>query len=82
MPEARLGGRRLACLAILSALALLPGLGSSGRLTYHEAFVAQAPGRSSIQASGDIPQSAACRGWKNLHCHGGWSLCWRIAPAR
>ena len=26
---------------ILSALALLPGLGSSGRLTYHEAFVAQ-----------------------------------------
>jgi 4-amino-4-deoxy-L-arabinose transferase-like glycosyltransferase len=29
---------------ILSALALLPGLGSSGRLTYHEAFVAQGAG--------------------------------------
>ena len=41
MPGARLGGMRLACLLVLSALALLPGLGSSGRLTYHEAFVAQ-----------------------------------------
>ena len=41
MPGARLGGMRLACLLILSALALLPGLSSSGRLTYHEAFVAQ-----------------------------------------
>jgi 4-amino-4-deoxy-L-arabinose transferase-like glycosyltransferase len=41
MPGARLGGMRLMCLLVLSALALLPGLGSSGRLTYHEAFVAQ-----------------------------------------
>ena len=41
MPGARLGGIRLICLVVLSALALLPGLGSSGRLTYHEAFVAQ-----------------------------------------
>ena len=41
MPGARLGGMRLTCLLVLSALALLPGLGSSGRLTYHEAFVAQ-----------------------------------------
>ena len=41
MPGARLGGMRLTCLVVLSALALLPGLGSSGRLTYHEAFVAQ-----------------------------------------
>ncbi len=32
---------RLICLAFLAALALLPGLGSSSRLTYHEAFVAQ-----------------------------------------
>jgi 4-amino-4-deoxy-L-arabinose transferase-like glycosyltransferase len=32
---------RLICPAFLAALALLPGLGSSGRLTYHEAFVAQ-----------------------------------------
>ena len=31
----------VAYLAFLSALALLPGLGSSSRLTYHEAFVAQ-----------------------------------------
>ena len=41
MPGARLGRRRLIYLLILSALALLPGLGSSSRLTYHEAFVAQ-----------------------------------------
>ena len=41
MPGARLGGIRLTCLVVLSALALIPGLGSSGRLTYHEAFVAQ-----------------------------------------
>jgi 4-amino-4-deoxy-L-arabinose transferase-like glycosyltransferase len=40
-PEASLGGMRLICLVILAALVLLPGLGSSGRLTYHEAFVAQ-----------------------------------------
>jgi 4-amino-4-deoxy-L-arabinose transferase-like glycosyltransferase len=31
----------LASLVVLSAVALLPGLGSSSRLTYHEAFVAQ-----------------------------------------
>jgi 4-amino-4-deoxy-L-arabinose transferase-like glycosyltransferase len=41
MPGARFGGMRLTCLLVLSSLALLPGLGSSGRLTYHEAFVAQ-----------------------------------------
>ena len=41
MPGARLGGMKLSCLLVLSGLALLPGLGSSGRLTYHEAFVAQ-----------------------------------------
>ena len=41
MPGARRGGMRLTCLVVLSALALLPGLGSSGRLTYHEAFVAR-----------------------------------------
>jgi len=42
---------RLACLVTLSALALLPGLGSSGRLTYHEAFVAQ--GAREILHSGE-----------------------------
>ena len=31
----------LACLIGLAALALLPGIGRSARLTYHEAFVAQ-----------------------------------------
>jgi 4-amino-4-deoxy-L-arabinose transferase-like glycosyltransferase len=41
MPGVRLGSLALACLIFLSALALLPGLGSSSRLTYHEAFVAQ-----------------------------------------
>jgi 4-amino-4-deoxy-L-arabinose transferase-like glycosyltransferase len=51
MPGARLGGMRLACLVVLSALALLPGLGSSGRLTYHEAFVAQ--GSREILGSGN-----------------------------
>ena len=42
MPETRLGAARLASIAGLSALSLGIGLGSSGRLTYHEAFVAQA----------------------------------------
>jgi 4-amino-4-deoxy-L-arabinose transferase-like glycosyltransferase len=41
MPETRLGAARLASIAGLSALSLGIGLGSSGRLTYHEAFVAQ-----------------------------------------
>jgi 4-amino-4-deoxy-L-arabinose transferase-like glycosyltransferase len=41
MASARLGIRRLACLLALSALVFLPGLGRSGRLSYHEAFVAQ-----------------------------------------
>ncbi len=36
-----MGMRRLACLLALSALVFLPGLGRSGRLSYHEAFVAQ-----------------------------------------
>ena len=42
MPETRLGMARVATIAGLSALTLGIGLGSSGRLTYHEAFVAQA----------------------------------------
>ena len=41
MPAVRLGGVAVTCLLFLCALALLPGLGSSSRLTYHEAFVAQ-----------------------------------------
>ena len=35
------GNKRLVYLILLSALALLPGLGGSNPLTYHEAFVAQ-----------------------------------------
>jgi 4-amino-4-deoxy-L-arabinose transferase-like glycosyltransferase len=42
MPAARLGWARLGAVLGLSALTLGVGLGSSGRLTYHEAFVAQA----------------------------------------
>src|SRR4051812_20923902 len=42
MPETRLGAARVASIVGLSALSLGIGLGSSGRLTYHEAFVAQA----------------------------------------
>jgi 4-amino-4-deoxy-L-arabinose transferase-like glycosyltransferase len=41
----------LACLMGLAALALLPGLGGSARLTYHEAFVAQ--GAREILSSGE-----------------------------
>ena len=41
MPDVRLGGLAVTCLLFLCALALFPGLGSSSRLTYHEAFVAQ-----------------------------------------
>jgi 4-amino-4-deoxy-L-arabinose transferase-like glycosyltransferase len=42
MAETRLGAARLASIVGLSALTLGIGLGGSGRLTYHEAFVAQA----------------------------------------
>jgi 4-amino-4-deoxy-L-arabinose transferase-like glycosyltransferase len=42
MPETRLGAWRLASIVGLSSLTLGIGLGGSGRLTYHEAFVAQA----------------------------------------
>jgi 4-amino-4-deoxy-L-arabinose transferase-like glycosyltransferase len=42
---------RLACLIGLAALALLPGLGGSARLSYHEAFVAQ--GAREMLSSGE-----------------------------
>src|SRR3954453_5399310 len=42
MPETRLGAARLASIVGLSALSMGIGLGSSGRLTYHEGFVAPA----------------------------------------
>ncbi len=51
MSSARLSGSSLACLVVLWALALLPGLGSSSRLTYHEALVGQ--GAREILATGD-----------------------------
>jgi 4-amino-4-deoxy-L-arabinose transferase-like glycosyltransferase len=51
MSESRVRGLALACLAILWALAFLPGLGTSSRLTYHEALVAQ--GAREILASGE-----------------------------
>lgn len=41
MPDARLGLARLASIVGLCVLTLAIGLGGSGRLTYHEAFVAQ-----------------------------------------
>src|SRR5271156_7226475 len=51
MPGTDLGASKLTYLVILSSLVLLPGLGGSGRLTYHEAFVAQ--GAREILASGN-----------------------------
>jgi 4-amino-4-deoxy-L-arabinose transferase-like glycosyltransferase len=51
MPEARLGLARGALVVAMSALTLLPGLGSSARLTYHEAFVAQ-PAREMLDGGG------------------------------
>jgi 4-amino-4-deoxy-L-arabinose transferase-like glycosyltransferase len=51
MPATRLAGLQLLWLVLLSVLALLPGLGSSRRLTYHEAFVAQ--GAKEILDSGN-----------------------------
>jgi 4-amino-4-deoxy-L-arabinose transferase-like glycosyltransferase len=51
IPEASLGWVRLLWLVALAGLVLLPGLGSSGRLTYHEAFVAQ--GAREILSSGN-----------------------------
>ena len=52
MPETRLGSARLGAVLGLALLTLTVGLGSAGRLTYHEAFVAQAA-REMI-ASGDL----------------------------
>lgn len=51
MPEFRLRAEHVVWLLVLAAIALLPGLGSSSRLTYHEAFVAQ--GAREILTSGD-----------------------------
>ncbi len=45
MPETRLGGVRLAMIVAMAAGTLGLGLGGSGRLTYHEAFVAQGRAR-------------------------------------
>ena len=62
MSGVRLGGLDLTYLIVLSALALLPGLGSSMRLTYHEAFVAQGARKCSIRVTGCIQVSADCHG--------------------
>src|SRR5690242_2930499 len=48
----RLGAARLGAVVGLAALTLGVGLGGSGRLTYHEAFVAQ--GAREMIASGDV----------------------------
>src|SRR5271157_1478492 len=50
MLDVKLSWRYLACLGMLSSLAFGLGLGSSMRLTYHEAFVAQ--GAREILSSG------------------------------
>src|SRR4051812_1501187 len=52
MAETRLGAARLAMIAGLAALTLGPALGGAGRLTYHEAFVAQAA--REMAAGGDV----------------------------
>ena len=52
MPETRLGPCGWRWIVALAAATLGPGLGGSGRLTYHEAFVAQAA-REMI-ARGDV----------------------------
>ncbi|MBX6316293.1 MAG: glycosyltransferase family 39 protein, partial [Isosphaeraceae bacterium] len=41
MPGTRLGAKRIAAIAALSALTLGPSLGAAGRLSYHEAIWAQ-----------------------------------------
>ena len=50
LPEVKLSWRYLSCLVVLCGLAFGLGLGSSTRLTYHEAFVAQ--GAREILSSG------------------------------
>ena len=50
--SAHLGWGRRAAVLGLAALTLGVGLGGSGRLTYHEAFVAQAA--REMTASGDV----------------------------
>ena len=50
LPEVQLSWRDLSCLVVLCGLAFGLGMGSSTRLTYHEAFVAQ--GAREILSSG------------------------------
>ena len=74
MSGIRLGGLTLTCLIFLSTLALLPGLGSSRRLTYHEAFVAQGREKCSVRVIGSIQVSADYLGWRSRRYRGGWSV--------
>lgn len=55
MPERRLGLSRWALIFGLSVLTLTVGLGRSGRLTYHEAFVAQAAREISARGNWIVP---------------------------
>jgi 4-amino-4-deoxy-L-arabinose transferase-like glycosyltransferase len=71
MSEARLGAWALVSLFILWAVALLPGLGSSSRLTYHEALVGQ--GAREILARGEwsYPTIGGLPWWEKPPCPGG-----------
>src|SRR4051794_19361246 len=62
MPATRLGMARLGAVIGMAALTLGVGLGGSGRLTYHEAFVAEAA--REMLASGDpIVPTVGGRPW-------------------
>ena len=55
MPESRLRPSRWALILGLSVLTLWVGLGRSGRLTYHEAFVAQAAREMNARGNWIVP---------------------------
>src|SRR5436305_13101800 len=58
----RLGAARLGAVAGLAALTLGVGLGGSGRLTYHEAFVAQSA-REMLDSGGVLVPTRGGRPW-------------------
>jgi 4-amino-4-deoxy-L-arabinose transferase-like glycosyltransferase len=58
----RLGAARLALVGVLAAATLVPGLGHARRLSYHEAFVAQAA-REMIAGGSVVVPTIAGRPW-------------------
>src|SRR4051812_47361834 len=73
MPKTRLGLVRVALVIALGVAALAPGLGSSGRLTYHEAIWAQVAREMIAQGTWLVP-SLDGRPWLEKPPLGPWLI--------